>query len=209
MKRIILIKDKVTMASFGFAFVEFIDTTSAAAVLAATMSPQIHPAGFRISDRPVAASFAHPDSFQPIQEIMLRDEACLTSSLALGGIDGTWVRYWDDTSTVAVLEFQVVMPPPSTAQSAKDKKEKKKREFALRPIAPLAPSALPVSDKPVTLSFNKGPAKSALGSAVKPLSLGFSSDDATEENAVEGDSASDSKAASSKAVAPLIASKKV
>ncbi|KAE9406483.1 hypothetical protein BT96DRAFT_1055206 [Gymnopus androsaceus JB14] len=210
MKRIILIKDKVTMASFGFAFVEFIDTASAAAVLAATMSPQIHPAGFRISDRPVAASFAHPDSFQPIQEIMLRDEACLTSSLALGGVEGTWVRYWDETSNVAVLEFQVAMPPPPTVQSGKDKKEKKKKESALRPVAPPAPSTLPVSDKPVTLSFNKGPAKTALGPAVKPLVLGFSSDDVAEENgSAEDDSATGSKgSASSKGVAPLIASKK-
>lgn len=98
------------------------------------MSPQIHPAGFRISDRPVAASFAHPDSFQPIQEIMLRDEACLTSSLALGGVEGTWVRYWDETSNVAVLEFQVAMPPPPTVQSGKDKKEKKKKGKSRAPL---------------------------------------------------------------------------
>lgn len=100
---------------------------SASAVLAATMSPQIHPAGFRISDRPVAPSFAHPDSFQPIQEIMLRDEACLVSSLALGGVEGTYVRYWDESSMVAVLEFQVATPQSSTMPNAKDKKEKKKK----------------------------------------------------------------------------------
>ncbi|KAJ3968191.1 hypothetical protein EV361DRAFT_436045 [Lentinula raphanica] len=209
MKRIILIKDKVTMASFGFAFVEFIDTPSASAVLAATMSPQIHPAGFRISDRPVAASFAHPDSFQPIQEIMLRDDACLTSSLALGGVEGTYVRYWDESSMVAVLEFQVVVPQSSTAANGKEKKEKKKKEPALRPITPLAPSTLPVSDKPVTLSFNKGPSKTtatSLGSAVKPLSLGFSADDDNDEE--DEESANNSKVNSSKGVAPLIASKK-
>ncbi|KAF9066852.1 hypothetical protein BDP27DRAFT_979484 [Rhodocollybia butyracea] len=207
MKRIILIKDKVTMASFGFAFVEFTDTTSASSVLAATMSPQIHPAGFRISDRPVAASFAHPDSFQPIQEIMLRNEACLTSSLALGGVEGTWVRYWDETSTVAVLEFQVSTPQPA-APSVKEKKEKekKKKEPALRAIAPPAPSALPVSDKPVTLSFNKGPAKTATGPAIKPLTLGFSADDLDEDNRDDGSTGT--KASSAKAVAPLIASKK-
>ncbi|KAJ3990048.1 hypothetical protein F5890DRAFT_1561312 [Lentinula detonsa] len=209
MKRIILIKDKVTMASFGFAFVEFIDTPSASAVLAATMSPQIHPAGFRISDRPAAASFAHPDSFQPIQEIMLRDEACLTSSLALGGVEGTYVRYWDESSMVAVLEFQVAMPQSSTVTSGKDKKEKKKKDPALRPIAPPAPSALPVSDKPVTLSFNKGPSKTTItgpGPVVKPLSLGFSVDEDEEEE--EDVSVAGGKLNSSKGVAPLIASKK-
>lgn len=88
------------------------------------MSTQIHPAGFRISDRPVAASFGHSDSFQPIDNVMLRDDACIPSSLVLGGVEGTWVRYWDESSTLAMLEFQVaapVVPAP-----AKERKEKKK-----------------------------------------------------------------------------------
>ncbi|KAJ3849966.1 hypothetical protein EV368DRAFT_46265 [Lentinula lateritia] len=214
MKRIILVKDKVTMASFGFAFVEFIDTLSASAVLAATMSPQIHPAGFRISDRPVAPSFAHPDSFQPIQEIMLRDEACLVSSLALGGVEGTYVRYWDESSMVAVLEFQVATPQLSTMPNAKDKKEKKKKGkiySAARPIAPI-PSALPISDKPVTLSFNKGPFKT--GITVKPLSLGFSADDLEESDDKDDSSGIGSKGNplilnDSKGVASYMASKKI
>ncbi|KAG6879954.1 hypothetical protein C0992_008888 [Termitomyces sp. T32_za158] len=126
MKRIILIKDKVTMASFGFAFVEFVDVASASAVLAATMSPSIHPAGFRISDRPVAASFAHPYSFQPVTDFLQRDDACLQSSMSLGGVQDTWVRYWDENSTVAVLEFKVE-EPAQTAQLAERKKEKKKK----------------------------------------------------------------------------------
>lgn len=147
MRRIILIKDKVTMASFGFAFVEFIDIQvpfhccltpdstligmqSASAVLAATMSPQIHPNGFRISDRPVAASFAHPYSFQPVTDFLSRDEACLKSSMSLGGVEGTWVRYWDESATVAVLEFEVDEATQSASAAAKEKdkeKEKKKK----------------------------------------------------------------------------------
>jgi RNA-binding protein 5/10 len=99
---------------------------SAAAVLAATMSPQIHPSGFRISDRPVAASFAHPYSFQPITDLVLRDEACLTSSPSLGGVEDSWVRYWDETSMIAVLEFQIDEPAQPTVPATKDKKEKKK-----------------------------------------------------------------------------------
>jgi len=57
---------------------------------------------------------------------MLRDEAALTSSMALGGTEGTWVRYWDESSNVAVLEFQVAQPAQSATQN-KDKKEKKKK----------------------------------------------------------------------------------
>ncbi|KAG6853703.1 hypothetical protein C0991_002239 [Blastosporella zonata] len=173
MRRIILIKDKVTMASFGFAFVEFIDVTSASAVLAATMSPTIHPAGFRISDRPVAASFAHPYSFQPVTDFLQRDEACLTSSIGLGGVQDTWVRYWDENSTVAVLEFKVGEPVQTTQAAEKKKEKKKKTEAEVRPV-PAAPSALPVSDKPVTLNFSKGPTKTTIA---KPLALGFSMDD--------------------------------
>ncbi|KAF9533342.1 hypothetical protein CPB83DRAFT_757713 [Crepidotus variabilis] len=159
MKRIILIKDKVTMASFGFAFVEFVDVQFASEVLGATMSPQIHPSGFRISDKPVAASFAHPYSFQPVTDFLQRDESCLMSSSALGGVEGQWVRYWDEASTVAVLEFKVdeVIQSTVTASQANVKKEKKKKNDLETPkVAAAQPSALPISDKPVTLSFSKG-----------------------------------------------------
>ncbi|KAJ7046521.1 hypothetical protein C8F04DRAFT_1060772 [Mycena alexandri] len=209
MKRIILIKDKVTMASFGFAFVEFVDPQSAAAVLGATMSPQIHPSGFRISDRPVAASFAHPYSFQPIADLMIRDEACIPSSLSLGGEEGTLVRYWDESSTIAQLEFQVEQPVQPEAVQAKEKEKKKRTkdaEPALRNV-PVAPSALPVSDKPVTLNFSKG-----LGRAgpvpVKAVSLGFSMDDGTADSPTETEADDRTKAPTGKKVAPLIASKK-
>jgi hypothetical protein len=89
------------------------------------MSPQLHPNGFRISDKPVAASFAHPYSFQPVTDFLHRDEACLVGSQSLGGVDGSWVRYWDETSSVAVLEFKVEEPAKASASQEK-KKEKKK-----------------------------------------------------------------------------------
>ncbi|KNZ81458.1 RNA-binding protein 5-A [Termitomyces sp. J132] len=207
MKRIILIKDKVTMASFGFAFVEFVDVPSASAVLAATMSPAIHPAGFRISDRPVAASFAHPYSFQPVTDFLQRDDACLPSSVSLGGVSDSWVRYWDENSTVAVLEFKVDEPVQTTQLAEKRKEKKKKSEVDARP-APAAPSELPVSDKPVTLSFSKGPTKAT---TVKAPVVGFSMDEggAGEEKEEAGDSnSSTNKVAAAKKVPPLIASKK-
>lgn len=148
MKRIILIRDRSTLASWGFAFVEFVDAQvrfggclwrdskqitifiqSAASVLGATMSPQLHPNGFRISDRPVAASFAHPYSFQPIPDNAVRDESCIPSSLHLGGVEDVWVKYWDDASTVAVMEFQVAEPqlPQTAAPKEKERKKKAKR----------------------------------------------------------------------------------
>ena len=90
------------------------------------MSSTIHPSGFRISDKPVAASFAHPYSFQPVTDFLSRDDACLTSTNSLGGAPDQWVRYWDESSTVAVLEFKVE-EPAQPLQPSKDKKEKKKK----------------------------------------------------------------------------------
>ncbi|RPD65767.1 hypothetical protein L226DRAFT_529916 [Lentinus tigrinus ALCF2SS1-7] len=217
MRRIILIKDKTTSASWGFAFVEFVDIESASAVLAATMSPQLHPNGFRISDRPVAASFAHPYSFQPIADYALRDDACLMSTASLGGVEGMWVRYWDEASTAAIIEFKVEEPvkPAITAPTVKEKKEKRKKG-ATHEVSAEA-SALPVSDKPVTLSFKGGltmnkPGQGAQAKKAVPLSTAFSMDDAAEgeadATANEATTAEDPKVAAAKRVAPLIASKK-
>ena len=94
------------------------------------MSRQLHPNGFRISDKPVAASFAHPYSFQSQSDYTLHDDATLASSTALGGAEGMWVRYWDEGSTAAVLEFTVdesTKPSNTAAPAAKEKKEKKKK----------------------------------------------------------------------------------
>ena len=195
MKRIVLIKDKTTLASWGFAFVEFVDVQvlsslpvvlphaflilqsfpslqAASAVLAATMSPQIHPNGFRISDRPVATSFAHPYSFQPVSDPIMRDEACLPSSMTLGGVEDQWVRYWDEGATIAKLEYEAEIPTQQPAPTKEKEKKKKKGpvpshgivhtsdfEVSVADVASAAPaeaSTLPVSDKPVTLSFKGG-----------------------------------------------------
>ncbi|KAG2115341.1 uncharacterized protein F5147DRAFT_676957 [Suillus discolor] len=215
MKRIILIKDRVTLASFGFAFVEFVDNQSAASVLATSMSPQIHPSGFRISDKPVAASFAHQYSFQPVDH-MLRDETAIPSSVNLGGVEGAFVKYWDESAMVAVLEFKVEEPAQPQVQPStgpvKEKKEKKKKDDALH--KPLAPSVLPISDKPVTLNFNRGALGNKLNvstaKAPGQLSLGFSADDFAddEDDAEPATSTEDNKVTASKMVAPLITSKK-
>lgn len=150
------------------------------------MSTTLHPSGFRISDRPVAASFAHPYSFQPVTDFLQRDESCLTSTMSLGGVEGTWVRYWDETSTVAVLEFKIEEPTHQAAASKEKEKEKEKKKkfkggdmmaltmtiransIATEPDAqlkslPIAPSELPLSDKPVTLSLSKNAIKLGTG----------------------------------------------
>ncbi|KAI9457796.1 hypothetical protein BJY52DRAFT_1187142 [Lactarius psammicola] len=212
MKRIVLIKDKTTLASWGFAFVEFVDIQAASAVLAATMSPQIHPNGFRISDRPVATSFAHPYSFQPISDPILRDEACLPSSMTLGGVEDQWVKYWDEGATTAKLEYEVEVPTQQPAP-AKEKEKKKKKVAEAVSAVPAEASALPVSDKPVTLSFKGGskPASTPASGVAAASTLGFSLTEEGDPDVDEGDRAAsneDPKVAAAKKVAPLIASKK-
>jgi RNA-binding protein 5/10 len=138
------------------------------------MSPQIHPNGFRISDRPVATSFAHPYSFQPISDPIMRDEACLPSSMTLGGVEDQWVRYWDEGATIAKLEYEAEIPTQQPVPTKEKEKKKKKGPVLSYSIvrisdfgnlvadvasaAPAEASTLPVSDKPVTLSF-KGSSK--------------------------------------------------
>ncbi|PFH47056.1 hypothetical protein AMATHDRAFT_68521 [Amanita thiersii Skay4041] len=208
MRRIILIKDKTTMASYGFAFVEFVDVQSASAVLAATMSPQLHPNGFRISDKPVATSFAHPYSFQPVTDFIQRDEACLKSTSSSGGVEGLWVRYWDENSTCAVLEFKVE-EPSEAAPIQKAKREKKKPKVDQDTHAPqqaITPSALPVSDKPVTLSFNKGITK--VTTVHRQLAPGISMDDDSTLPEAADDDGDTNIASSAKKIAPLSSNKK-
>lgn len=90
------------------------------------MSQQIHPTGFRISDKPVAASFAHPYSFQPLPDYSLRDDACVMGSMNLGGVEEAYVRYWDEGSTIAQLEFKVEAPVQAPVAPVKEKEKKKK-----------------------------------------------------------------------------------
>lgn len=93
--------------------------------------------------------------------------------------------------------------------------------------APFVPSALPISDKPVTLSFSKGPVKSSVAGPNKLPVLGFSLDDAGNDDGNDDTNSEPNKrmqklfyffivcfdhiasALVVKKVAPLIASKKV
>jgi RNA-binding protein 5/10 len=133
----------------GIAFVEFLDaevcsTTlqtirhltlyqHAGKLLAATMSPELHPEGFRILNKPVATSFANPGSFQPLAPHSLRDEACIMGSLAMGGTEGVFAKYWDETTTILEMTFdvsQLSKQKESAAQGDKKKKRKLRQDEA-------------------------------------------------------------------------------
>lgn len=63
---------------------------------------------------------------------MIRDDGCVDSSVAMGGMEGSWARYWDESAMVEELRFEVDMPAtsPSAAATDKDVKQKKKKEAA-------------------------------------------------------------------------------
>ena len=61
---------------------------------------------------------------------MLRDETAIPSSLNLGGVENTFVKYWDESAAAAVLEFKVdesaATQAPAAAGAPKEKEKKKK-----------------------------------------------------------------------------------
>ena len=65
---------------------------------------------------------------------MLRDETAIPSSLNLGGVENTFVKYWDESATVAVLEFKVDEPAatqvPAAVTAPKEKEKRKKAKGA-------------------------------------------------------------------------------
>ncbi|KAH7340485.1 hypothetical protein B0J17DRAFT_651532 [Rhizoctonia solani] len=173
-RKVMLVRDKQTKASLGFAFVEYINNTAASRLLAATMSAELHPSGFRIGSRAIAASFAHPASFQPLEN-RPPDEHSLVCTPAVGGSDTGWCSYWDQTAFAEVQEFQVdqetiadLTAPAAPEVEKKKEKKKDKAKHSAQKIAEstgltvlsdlgdaAAPSAMPQLSKPLSLSLNK------------------------------------------------------
>ncbi|CDR40319.1 RHTO0S05e01420g1_1 [Rhodotorula toruloides] len=90
-KRIMIVKDRASRSSWGFAFAQFADVRLAKDVLAAAFNAQFHPTGFRIRNNVVAASFSHENSFVPIYS---------TSAWSFRGEGGAQLAYWDDKGFV-------------------------------------------------------------------------------------------------------------
>ncbi|GAA5983876.1 hypothetical protein JCM10908_005959 [Rhodotorula pacifica] len=87
LKKVMLVKDRASRSSWGFAFVQLADTRLATDVLASAFNPQFHPAGFRVRNSIVAASFSHENSFIPLYS---------PSPWSFRGDGGAQLAYWDD-----------------------------------------------------------------------------------------------------------------
>ncbi|GAA5864275.1 hypothetical protein JCM3774_001278 [Rhodotorula dairenensis] len=87
LKKVMLVKDRASRSSWGFAFVQLADTRLATDVLASAFNPQFHPTGFRVRNSVVAASFSHENSFIPLYS---------PSPWSFRGDGGAQLAYWDD-----------------------------------------------------------------------------------------------------------------
>ncbi|GJN90911.1 hypothetical protein Rhopal_003925-T1 [Rhodotorula paludigena] len=99
-KRVMIVKDRASRSSWGFAFVEFDDLASD--VLAAAFTPTLHPTGFRIRNSIVAASYAHENSFVPVYS---------PSAWSFRGDGNALSIYWDEKGFT-----QPYVPPPPPKQ---------------------------------------------------------------------------------------------
>ncbi|ORY25257.1 hypothetical protein BCR39DRAFT_292207 [Naematelia encephala] len=101
--RVVLIVDRESRSSWGFAFVELVTAELAAAMLPFLLNPASQPQGFCIHQRPVAVSFVNPGTFIATPAGPLGAEF-LVQSCRNGGIgsevidnpDGEWVAYWHE-----------------------------------------------------------------------------------------------------------------
>jgi len=119
-KRVVIIRHRNTKTSIGLAFVEFVFTELAAALLAHLLSRVAQPVGVVVNGRPVACSFANPDAFVLAQDEEghpLPSTNWLVKGEPNGGIgnlDG-WIRYRDDWHGASE-----VRTPPAGASMAVD-----------------------------------------------------------------------------------------
>ncbi|KAG8695919.1 hypothetical protein FRC09_008855 [Ceratobasidium sp. 395] len=201
-RKVMLVRDRLSKASLGFAFVEYINNNAASRLLGATMSPELHPSGFRIGSRAIAASFAHSSSFQPLEH-RPPDEYSLICTPAVGGTDSGWCSYWDQSAFVEAQEFQVdpetiadLTVTNTEGEKKKEKKKDKTKHLAQKlaesagltvlsdPKDTSAPSTMPLLSKPLSLSLNKAATGGEKATAnIQPSSGVFGNDDApvTEE----------------------------
>ncbi|CAH1761145.1 8922_t:CDS:2 [Entrophospora sp. SA101] len=86
LRRVMLIKDRASRISWGFAFLDYQDVQASSYILSLVNNPQYYPDGFIIDSRPVDITFANPSSFIP---------AYATTEWTIWGDDGIAMSYWD------------------------------------------------------------------------------------------------------------------
>ncbi|CAI2170167.1 18789_t:CDS:10 [Funneliformis geosporum] len=86
LRRVLLIKDRASRMSWGFAFLDYHDVQTSSYALSIFNNPHYYPGGFLVDSRSVSMTFAHPGCFTP---------AYATTEWTIWGDDGIAMSYWD------------------------------------------------------------------------------------------------------------------
>ncbi|CAG8564071.1 8012_t:CDS:2 [Paraglomus brasilianum] len=99
LRRVLLIKDRLSRMSWGFAFLEYNDEQTSSYVLDLTRNREYYPDGFVIDSRQVSLNYAHAGSFVPVYA---------TTEWTIWGDDGVALSYWDEKAYAVEYSGPVV-----------------------------------------------------------------------------------------------------
>ncbi|KAA1121129.1 hypothetical protein PGTUg99_016329 [Puccinia graminis f. sp. tritici] len=122
-RKVMLIKDRATRSSWGYAFVQFAEVQVAVKALSLLLNTSLFPRGFQIRSRTITVTFAHEHSFHPIYT---------PSDWSFRGASGQELAYWDDKAYAALYISPIAEPDrsPSTSSKTKAPTESKQAEEA-------------------------------------------------------------------------------
>ncbi|WAR59263.1 hypothetical protein PtB15_10B605 [Puccinia triticina] len=111
-RKVMLIKDRVTRSSWGYAFVQFAEVQVAVKALSLLLNTSLFPRGFQIRSRTITVTFAHEHSFHPIYT---------PSDWSFRGASGQELAYWDDKAYAALYISPIAEPDRASSTSSKTK----------------------------------------------------------------------------------------
>ncbi|KAI8452906.1 hypothetical protein BY996DRAFT_4583894, partial [Phakopsora pachyrhizi] len=129
-RRVMLIKDRASRSSWGYAFVQLADLQVAVKALSLLLNTSLFPRGFQIRSRTITVTFAHEHSFHPVYT---------PSDWSFRGAGGQELAYWDDKAYAAV--YMSPLPISDNEQARKSsslsppKREKTVESNGSRPSA--------------------------------------------------------------------------
>ncbi|KLT41040.1 hypothetical protein CC85DRAFT_329392 [Cutaneotrichosporon oleaginosum] len=184
--RVVMIVDRASAISWGFAFVELVTPELASALMPFLFLPQHQPTGFLISGVPIAASFANVNAFIPTPCGPMGGQFLLRAA-ADGGIgattitspDGEYCTYWHQQA--GAVETLPRGAPPVPARGASIELSDETRRFLgnlggkWKPPKAAA-SASGVVNSPTESSTSAQAAETPTGPLVggmQPIKIGF------------------------------------
>ncbi|PLW17265.1 hypothetical protein PCANC_11638 [Puccinia coronata f. sp. avenae] len=111
-RKVMLIKDRVTRQSWGYAFVQFAEVQVAVKALSLLLNTSLFPRGFQIRSRTITVTFAHEHSFHPIYA---------PSEWSFRGASGQELTYWDDKAYAALYISPLAAEANRASMSSKIK----------------------------------------------------------------------------------------